>query len=285
MFDPFAKVAIGDPVRFSAQWYNAVTDAGKAYQQKGAFGASSLSQVRDSTIIRVRNDSGSSLPRNSVVGLNGPIFTPTESEDAFLREVTFSVHVPDIAKHRRRFAVLLEPSPTDTEAYYGDSFGRVTRAYLAGLCAVKVEIMDEDHEYANIVDGVTDHLKSSRHGHARILWAEWQDSMSGYGYADSVQWCIVMMGATGSSVAVGKANGDIPARVGSTYGEGQVDIYRSSTGAYSGATEDGPIETIQVLNAAADVGSNLGKILSGKYCSLAWDADDVAWVAPLECNS
>lgn len=274
--DPFAKVAIGDPQHFSAQWYNAATDAAKAYQQRGSPGASSLIETRSSTIIRVRNDTGNSLDRLSVVGLDGPIFSPADSEDAFLREVAFAAVMPDKTKHKRRYAITLEPS-IPPEGY---GSGQCVRAYLAGVCQVKVEIMDESHQYANIVDGVTDHLKSSVFGHARILWAEWEDPESGYGYSDSIQWCIVMLGVTGSCFGVGKANGTITARSGSTYGHGNVDVYRSSTGTASDQTVDGPIETIPVLNAAGDAA---GAIATGKYVAWSFDADDVCWVAPLEC--
>lgn len=279
--DPFAKVAIGDQVHFAAQWYNAATDAAKAYQQRGGSSANSLIEFRSSTIIRVRNDTGAAFDRLSVVGLDGPIFSPASSEDGFLREVTFSAAIPDKTRHKRRYAITLDPSfPPET---YGEN--NCVRAYLAGVCQVKVEIMDESHQYANIVDGTTDYLRSSVFGHARILWAEWEDPLSGYGYSDSIQWCIVMLGVTGSCTAIGKARGDIDPRSGSVAGKGQVDLYRSLTGIYSDASLDGPIETIDVLNSSAEEFGAYGTgIPNGMEVSVWWDADDVAWVAPLECS-
>ena len=277
--DPFAKVAIGDAVSFSAQAWNAMLDAGKAYQQKGTLSASAPVQSRSSTILRVRNDTGNNLPRGSVLGLDGPVFTPTDSLNAFMAEVAFKGVTPDVTKHRRRFAVLLEPSAASTG--YGGA--PVSLAYLAGLCPVLVDVVDQSHEYANIDDNVTANLKSSRHGHARILWAEWQDSYSGY--STGVQWCVVMLGVTGSSTAVGKANGDIDPRSGSTAGTGRVDLYRSTTGIYSDPSLEGPVETIDVLNSSAEEFGSYGTgIPDGMEVSVWWDADDVAWVAPLECT-
>lgn len=295
MNDPFAKVAIGDPVKFPAQTWNAMVDAAKAHlQRRGKFTHDPLTTSRSSTIIRIKNETGTNLKRGSVLGLDGPIFTPADTNlDAFWREVCFRGIAPSDAQHKRRYAVTLQASWGDAGAGYSggyDSGGQIVMACIAGVCPVQIDVIDIDHEYANIVDGDHTRLKSSRFGHARILWREGEgpygiEPGSGYGYDTGLQWAIIMLGVTGSCFSVGKANGNISARVGNVYGTGEVDLYRSSTGGYSSADEDGPLETIHVLNATADVGSSLGAIQSGKYCGVAWDADDVAWVSPLECPS
>lgn len=261
--DPFSKVAIGDPLQFTAQWYNAATDAAKYFQRKGNLNANSLIQTRSSTIIRVRNDTESNLDRFAVLGLNDPIFTPDDATvDIYLREVTFKGVVPDINKHKRKYVVTLDPAVQN----------QVVRAYIAGVCQVLVDQQDEAHEYANIVDTETGHLKSSVHGHARILWREGLQG-SGYGYYDSgIQWATVMLGVTGSSGAFGKASGAISARSGATFGTGNVDIYINN-----GGTEDGPIETVAVLNKGT-------AISSGKQVAVEWDSMDDAYVGPLECE-
>ncbi len=271
MPDPYGEVQSGQPIEISATAWNSMLGAGKAWRgSRTDQTADALVTNRSSTIIKVLNDTETDLDRGNVLGLGDPIFTPDDSTiDAFLREVTFRGLVPDVNKHKRKYVVLLEPAPQ----------GKVVRAYIAGVCPVLVDQQDEEHEYAGVVDAVTEHLKSSVHGHARILWREGLQG-SGYGYYDGgFQWAVVMLGVTGSGVAVGKASGTISARSGTTYGTGHVDIYRSNAGA-----EDGPIETIDVLNASATVGSVTGSISSGKYCSVAWDSQDQAWVAPLECE-
>lgn len=259
----------GDPFEVSAVAWNTLMDVAKSQTSFGGRPAGPV--ARQSVIIQVKNESGSDLNRNSIVGLVRPVFTPEDSTNAFLREVAFRAVKPDITLHKRRYAVLLDPAKD----------GRFARAYVSGICQAKVDMVDTSHEFANIVDAETGHLKSSRHGHAQILWTEGDDgygSYGAYGYDTGVQWAIVRLGVTMSCVAIGKANGAISARSGPTYGTGRVDLYRS----YSGS-EDGPIETIDVLNACADT-SPSGVISSGKYCAVAWDADDVAWVTPIECG-
>ena len=139
-----------------------------------------------------------------------------------------------------------------------------------------MDVADQSHEFAIIDDENFTNLKSSRHGHAQILWRESDEEA--YGYDTGVQWTIVRLGVTMSCFAIGKANGGISARSGGTYGTGTVDIYRSVSG-----HEDGPVESVSVLNASADTMTYGGGIDDGRYCSVAWDADGVAWVAPLEC--
>lgn len=273
MPDPFKPVNPGDPIEPSAVAWNAMLLAGKeAKARQLNQGAAAQTTTLQSTIIRIKNESGVILGRNAVVGLDGSLFTPSDSEDSFLRAVTFKGVKPLDSHHKRRYAIMVEPC-------LGDRF---SRAWIAGVCQVKVNIVDEAHEYAIIDNNRTDRLKSSFHGHARILWKESDDAGYGYGGygAEGVMWTIVMLGVTGSCVAIGKAIGDIPPRVGDEYGGGIVGIYRSNAG-----HEDGPIELIDVLNASQDTeayGYGAG-ITDGKYCAIAWDADDVAWVSPLEC--
>lgn len=238
-------------------------DAAKALKGKFETLAPVITTSLSSTIIQVLNSTGIVLARNSVVGLGDPIFTPDDTSlDAFMREVTFRGLMPNVELHLRKYAITIDPAPLN----------RVVRAYISGVCQVKIDQQDESHEYAVIESGEASHLKSSRHGHARILWREGLQG-SGYGYYDSgIQWAVVMLGVTGSSDAVGKSNG-ITARSGSVYGGGTVDLYRILDGA-----EDGPIETVEVLNPGA-------AISSGKRVSVAWDADDRAFVAPLECET
>lgn len=272
MNDPFAKVKPGDPLRIHAQTWNALMDAGMAFTRARSVESDPLTSTKSSTIIRVRNDVGDKLDRNSVVGLDGPIFSPQDSNlDAFRSEVTFRAVAPDFVKHRRRYAVLLD-------AIFPD---RIGRAYLAGVCQVRVDILDETHEYAYVDTNLTFNMKSSCHGHTRILWREGDEETYGASYVEGVQWCIVMLGVTGSCTAIGKAYGTITARDGTTFGYGKVYIYRSLSGIYSDRTADGPIETIDVLNPCGDTTGS--EITDGKYCVVFWDADDVAWVSPLEC--
>lgn len=265
MADPYAPVQPGDDLTFKASAWNAMLRAGKAFLRSELdTRVPGPAIVSSATIIRVLNMTDDLMPRNSVMGIGDPISTPDDSTlDNFMKEVTFRVAKPDKNKHKRKYVVLLDPAPAHM----------VVRAYIAGVCQVKVDQQDETHEYANIVDTVTDHMKSSRHGHARILWREGLQA-GGYGYYEGgIQWAIVMLGVTGSSDAIGHAAGAITGFSGGFYGAGLVGLWVSS-GAYG---SDGPVETIEVLNPGPSISS-------GKRVAVAWDADDVAYVAPLECE-
>ncbi len=181
MPDPFAKVEAGQPVKFNASVWNAMLEA--ANSQRGRQfdrGISSDAPGRQADIIRIKNSTGSDLIRNSVVGLNGPLFSPLDSEDAFLREVTFDSVVPDDT-HSGKFAILLDPAAD----------GSIARAYVAGVCQVYIDIQDPAHEFADIIVGDTSQLISADVGPAQILWREGDTE---YGYDTGKQWATIRLG-------------------------------------------------------------------------------------------
>lgn len=78
--------------------------------------------------------------------------------------------------------------------------------------------------------------------------------------------------STGSSRSgLGKANGNITARSGTTAGTGTVDVWDNSTGVLA-ATGD----SVDVLNVGA-------QIASGKYVWFEEDESGDIYAAPLEC--
>lgn len=217
MPDPFRALIPGDNPPSSVRTWNAMIEAGRAVTDS-RFGSrfDPLTTGRNSTLIRVRNDTGAALDRCRVVGLDGPIFTPSASEDVFLREVTFRAVTPTVAAHSGKFAVLLEPIPVDT----------VGRAWLAGVCPVQVDIIDEAHGYADVTDGDGSKLTSSHIGTAQILWFEGADV---YGpYDTGAQWAVVRLGCRTGDVAIGVVSVEIPKASSSTRpGKGKVQIYAS----------------------------------------------------------
>jgi hypothetical protein len=264
--DPFKSVSPGEELTIPAVAWNTILGMARR-ENTGAVTGTGIG--RQATIVKVKNETDGPLPRNSVVGLGDPIFTPYDTDDdVFLREPTFRAYTPDITRHLRRFAVLLDPALD----------GGVVRAYVAGICPVKVSVDGPNLEYATIIDGGTEHLQASRYGYAQILWSETDQNEASYGgygpypYDTGVMWCLVRLGSHCPSVAAGKANGAISAMSGTTYGTGSVDIYRAVDG-----EEDGPVETVDVLNP--------GTLISGgKRVSIGWDMDGSIFVAPLECE-
>ena len=265
MADPFRKVTPGDALEFPAAAWNAMLDVVRP-NRDAASSAGVPTTGREAIIIRVRNDSGSDLDRCSVLGLDAPIFTPTDSEDAFLRQPAFSAVLPEEVAHKRRYCVLLDPAKD----------GLFARAFLAGVCQVRVDMVDPSHQFAGIVAGVTGRLKSSRFGHAQILWTEADGAY--YGYDTGEMWAIVRLGVTTSCVAVGVATSDFQPRD-TAYGYGTVELYR-----YSGGSAVSAGETITAYTASGDDNGYGVNIAAGTWVSIAWDSDGTPFAAPLECT-
>jgi hypothetical protein len=196
MADPLRKVQVGQPVPRSATAYNAMVDAALAHRRHEHDRLSGVLETpRDGDIIRLVNDTGTDLDRNSVVGIGGPIFTPSQSLDAFLREVALRGVVPT-ADHKGKFAILLDPAKD----------GRVIRAYVDGAVQVRVNVVDDTHTCAEVDPGNTAALVSSEDGSAQILWKEADDA---YGYATGEQWAIIRFGSTcGGGTGSGKGTPD-----------------------------------------------------------------------------
>jgi len=187
MPDPFEKVTPGQPVKFSATQWNAFVDAARlARGVRSDIGGGSVEQFRQADIIKIRNDSGSPLGRFSVLGIDSPVFSPTGSaaeQQAFQNQVLLSCITPT-SSHRGKFVILMDPVPADG----------IARAWVAGTCAVLVNVIDEDHSCADIVAGDYNRLQSSRTGSAQMLWRA-----GGLGE----QWAVIRFGATCGGTASG----------------------------------------------------------------------------------
>lgn len=233
MADPFAPVQPNQPVVFSATAWNAMLAAGKAYRANQLGSASDpLTTTRSSSLIRVLNDTGTNLEQGQIVGLEEPIFVPEEtSVEAFLREVTF-LGVTPTTDHIGKFAVLMEPAPPDV----------VVRAWVAGVCMARVNVVDETHTYADVDDGETGALISSFDGTAQILWKEGDIP---YGYYDTgEQWAIVRLGTSGLAKGVAKVSTEIGKAISNTQpGKGAIKLYTTldmttTPPTYGGLTTD-----------------------------------------------
>jgi len=215
MADPFTPVQPNQPVVFSATAWNAMLAAGRAFRANQTGTASDpLTTTRSSSLIRVLNDTGTNLEQGQIVGLEEPIFVPEEtSVEAFLREVAF-IGVTPTTDHIGKFAVLMEPAPPDV----------VVRAWVAGACMARVNVVDETHTYADVEDGETGALKSSFDGSAQILWKE---SDIPYGYYDTgEQWAIVRLGTSGLAKGVAKVSTEISKATSNTRpGKGAIKLY------------------------------------------------------------
>ena len=178
MSSALRKVRSGDPLVIPAAAYNAFIDAALDFRQRTAhLGQGSQPSFSQASIVLVRNDSGSNQNRMAVLGVDAPIIDPSANEEEFRNRVALSCVTPEEGTHEGRFVVLAEPIAN----------GKIGRAYAAGVCPVKIDVPDEEHEwrYAEIADGITGNLKVSMQGSATILWRA-----GGTG----VQWAVIRLG-------------------------------------------------------------------------------------------
>lgn len=178
MSDALKKVQSGQSLVIPASAYNAFIDAAMDFRQRTAYlGREAQASFQQASIILVRNDSGANRQRFEVLGVDAPIIDPSTNEEEFKNRVALSCVAPAADTHEGKFVVLAEPIAT----------GKIGRAYAAGVCPVKIDVPDEDHEwrYAEIADGVTANLKVSMQGSAGVLWRA-----GGTG----VQWAVVRLG-------------------------------------------------------------------------------------------
>ncbi|NCA67835.1 MAG: hypothetical protein EOM87_07220 [Clostridia bacterium] len=168
------KVQSGDKLKIPASTYNAFIDAAQAVKDKSNF-LSSTNKNSDSRKVIVQNNSGGNLDKFEILGISAPYVTPTDNETDFQNRITIVGITPDIDDHKGKFIVLQEPIPN----------GKIGRGIISGETIVKINVVDEDHKYADVTDATSTYLTSSDSGSARILWKE-----SGTG----VVWAYVRIG-------------------------------------------------------------------------------------------
>ena len=142
-------------------------------------------------IILVKNGTADDLERFHVLGIDRPIFTPGESLFSFQDQIAVVGISPTEDDHLGRFLVLQEPLRA----------GMIGRACVSGVTPVRLNVLDEEHDWADIEDGETDSLKTDTAGSAFILWKEPPSGGYGgsgygygYGYYGSLRWALVRIG-------------------------------------------------------------------------------------------
>lgn len=169
------KVDSGDKIVISAQVWNAILDAAVANRMGDNPSPDGAPGSRSATVIRIRNDSGAAVSRFGILGLNGPISTPTNNLTEFKRTIAFKGITPATGTHEGKFAVLLEPLAKD----------KIGAAVVSGIAPVQVT---GSGDFAEITNSDTTKLTAGSTGSARILWAE-----SGSGQ----RWAVIRIGEGG----------------------------------------------------------------------------------------
>jgi hypothetical protein len=170
--------------------FNTIIDA-KTLQSERKFGAQTPQFIpAGNTIVLVRNDSGSDVPRFGPLGIDEPIILPAENENRFAMEVALKCVTPSAGgssedDNRGRFVICAEPIAN----------GKIGRAFIAGVCACKLIDTSGDNQFAEIIDGDIEHLQLSSSGSCVVLW---KDASSGG------EWAIVRLGGGGGGVTTGE---------------------------------------------------------------------------------
>jgi hypothetical protein len=163
MAEVLRKVQAGDRLQIPAVTWNTLLDVAQERQARSQ-NQTGESQPRGlaAGIVLVKNASGADRERFDVLGIDGPIFTPTDSEQAFTDRVALKGVTPTEDDHMGRFVILAEPVKA----------GLVARAWAFGVCPVKIQVDDEAHRFADVTDGAAGHLAGGSTGAAMILWKE-----------------------------------------------------------------------------------------------------------------
>ncbi len=182
------KVRAGDPLVIPAATFNAFVDVAQDYQgRQRSTTQDSAPNWRQTGIVPIRNDSDADRARFDVLGISGPVITPTANADAFKERVALKGIVPTAA-HVGRFVVLLEPAVK----------GAIVRAVAAGVTIARVKMNAESHVLADVASDQAGHLHSGVTGSAALLWVEPEADRDP---DPAVAWTIAKLGLPGGVVA------------------------------------------------------------------------------------
>jgi hypothetical protein len=165
--DALRKVAPGETLRIPAGAYNAFIDAAQDFQRRQRDQTStSKAAPLPGGVVLVRNDSGADRERFEILGVDGPLFGPSDNLDEFKNRPALVGVTPAADVHKGRFVVLMEPVKA----------GELARALAVGITPVRLVISEPEEgedvdKFADVGDG-PESLASSKDGTAAILWAE-----------------------------------------------------------------------------------------------------------------
>ncbi len=165
--DPFKKYQIGEKLRgLPAPLLNALIDEVRGADTSS--GTSGSPYFRQTGIVKILNNSGADRGQFSILGLNGPIITPTVNLNEFKRQVTFKGIKPTV-DHVGRIAVLLEPIRS----------GKIGRAVVSGVVPVRLTGAVTGGWgwplglFAELIHNDSDKLQvADQSGSAVVLWME-----------------------------------------------------------------------------------------------------------------
>ncbi len=172
--DPLKIVQQGQPLEIPAAAYNAFITTANSFLGNRANGGALTGRGGFGTRILIKNISGVDVDRFGILGFNAPIIKPDDLA-AFKNGLTMEGETPATADHWGKFAVCVEPILDE----------KLGNGVTDGLVVCKVDVQEEEHEFADIADGESGFLQSYPAGSARIMWKE-----SGTGE----KWAVLLLG-------------------------------------------------------------------------------------------
>jgi hypothetical protein len=217
----------------------------KQTQRNG--GQGSFSSDYNQGVFLCKNASGGDLPAFSVVGINGPLFTPTYNLQEFKNKTVLTASTPDADYHTKKFGVLLNPC----------SNNGIARVCVCGLTPVQLSVQSEDDTICGIADGYSTHLITGS-GETPIFW---KDSGTG------TKWGLVFLG--NSSGGFDRITGLTTAAV--TGGNFYIDNVKVIKGANPLDDPDSTTETIPATNTMSWTAE------IAKEARLEWNETEQRW--------
>lgn len=236
----------------TAETWNAFVDAANYHKLRADRGVNFLLSETETpaNTVMVKNNTGIAQPFGSVLGLDGPIITPTQNAESFNSRIGFNGIAPT-ASHHGQFCVLRESIPS----------GEIGLAALTGVVQATVQINYTFLTRCDIEAGFTQRLYAKPNGSAQILWVE-----SGTGN----KLAIVRLGANRDAVVLGKTTA--PVTVGST--NNLITVWHG--GAATGLSLSG---------VRFDWMTGNEQISSGRQVMCTWFADEKVWrITGAECE-
>ncbi len=175
------KVPSETPVSIRRETFNTLIDAARSERLRAAsIRVSPERTTRMADTILVRNESGEDVPVGGVLAIGDVIISPQSNEVEFFIRPSFRGVLPVAGEHEGRFVIAVETIAK----------GMIGKALIDGVGAVRVRMVSEDDDRADIDGDRVDRLVSGS-GAAQLLWVE----PPGERHTPDVAWCVARIGS------------------------------------------------------------------------------------------
>ena len=185
------KVSPGDRVELSAKDWNKFLETAKKVDAIARVVQGFERQFVQSSIIKLRNDSGGGLARYSILKISDSIIKPSDNELHFKQRPALVGVTP--TDESEPFVVLYEPAKP----------GATVRAIVCGAAICKVNVLDTNHNFVRATEENPAYLTSADSGSTEILWKEPADEEDEEDEGTGVRWAVIRFGSGGGETEYG----------------------------------------------------------------------------------